>query len=273
MTILWPFVTASAFHLVSVPYDGGANRRGSSRAVDFMWPLLKDKITRRVDVMTDGAEPSVIFGALRDVLTPLLDASIVPVVIGGDHTISVGSVGASYAHSLEREARLGVLWIDAHADFNTMVSSPTRNLHGMPVAILCGHTLPSMRGETPVMHPSQFAYLGVRDVDPVERERMDQHAMHELSVDDVEGWLKTIDSLHVSLDVDSVYHEALSVNTLVPGGIPMDALLDVLRLAHLSGKLVCADIVEFNPTVRDASFTADMISAMITTITTGQSNQ
>ena len=257
----------ATFHLVSVPYEGGANQRGSAGAVDFLLPRLEKRLTAHTKVDVGAAPVSAISGALCHALLPMLGTSTVPIVLGGDHTVAVGSVGASQAHCLAQNATLGVLWIDAHADFNTMESSPTRNLHGMPVAILCGHTLPEVRGELPALKPGQFAYLGVRDVDPLERDRMCKYGMRELAhADDVEGWMDSVDRVHVSLDVDSIYHRALAVNTPVAGGLPMDVLLATLRLARRSGKLLCADVVEFNPTVGDASFTARLIEAMIATM-------
>jgi arginase family enzyme len=142
-SMVWQLVSALALHLVSVPYDAGANRPGAARATDFMWPRLRRRVTDHVRI--GAAHPVAVMDELREVLAPLLDTSVVPVVLGGDHTVAAGSVGASYAHCRARNASLGVLWIDAHADVNTLETSPTPNLHGMPVAVLCGHTLPALR--------------------------------------------------------------------------------------------------------------------------------
>jgi arginase family enzyme len=92
---------------------------------------------------------------------------------------------------------------------------------------------------------------------------MRRHSMLHLLATDVKRWLSTVDCVHVSVDVDSVYHEALAVSTPVPGGLPVPTLLNVLRLVRDSGKLLCADVVEFNPTVGDAAFTADLVDSMI----------
>jgi len=186
-----------------------------------------------------------------------------PVLLGGDHSLSVGSISAVARHCREQGRKLRVLWLDAHADFNTSALSPSGNVHGMPVACLCGFGPPELTaigGSAPAIEPSCVRQIGVRSVDDGEK-----RFVHEQQLDvfdmryvDEMGMRQTMEQallgvdadthLHVSFDVDFLDPEiAPGVGTLVLGGptyreaqLCMEMIADTRRLGSL-------DVVELNP--------------------------
>lgn len=145
--------------VIQVPYDRGVNQRGSSKAPEVLNALCTAPDTVKINTNQH------IKHVLRDIhytnLRALKNESLC-ITMGGDHTIAVGSVFVSQDHCIAKKERLGVLWCDAHADFNTFEESCTKNLHGMPVAILCGHTLPELQIGNHLLDTSQIAYFGIR---------------------------------------------------------------------------------------------------------------
>lgn len=238
----------SAFHLVAIPYDRGANTRGSMHAPAYLASRFgKPESIRFVngddelDVVLDNG-----YDAVRDAL----ESSEPVVVLGGDHTISISSVAAVNDFCLMRNETLGVLWADAHADFNTEATSPTQNTHGMPVAALCGHAMVDVCRTSSPLSPSQFAYYGVRDVDSVELLRMSQHNMLCLdSVSQIEGWCTMFDRIHLSFDIDCLDAWMVSscVNTPVNDGKSLEDVTAVFGALRRSNKMISMDFVELNP--------------------------
>jgi len=204
-----------------------------------------------------------------------------PIFLGGDHALALGSVHgmAAYAHKLKRP--LFVLWLDAHSDFHTPKTSQSGNIHGMPVAYFTGQ--PGFEAFAPVPHPvppARVAMIGLRSVDPAERRAL---AAHEFSLTDMRAmdefgigrplrdFLDKVKAanglLHVSLDVDFLDPEiAPAVGTTVPGGATM-------REAHLAMEMLCdsdlvssLDLVELNPFLdirgRTAALMVDLIASL-----------
>ncbi len=157
-----------------------------------------------------------------------------PVLLGGDHSLAIGSITAVARHCRERGRRLRVLWLDAHADFNTHELTPSGNLHGMPVACLCGHgprELVALGGHVPALRPEEIRQVGIRSVDQGEKrfvhevglEVFDMRYIDEMGMrHTLEQALLGLDGdthLHVSFDVDFLDPEiAPGVLTTVPGG-------------------------------------------------------
>ena len=195
-----------------------------------------------------------------------------PVLLGGDHSLSIGSISAVARHCREQGRKLRVLWLDAHADFNTSALSPSGNLHGMPLACLCGFgpaALTQLGGAAPALDAAWVRQIGVRSVDPGER-----RLLHEQDLDvfdmryvDEMGMRATMEQalagldrdthLHVSFDVDFLDPEiAPGVGTRVRGGptyreaqLCMEMIADAHRLASL-------DVVELNPAFDEHNQTA-----------------
>ena len=162
------------------------------------------------------------------------------------------SIFAINQYCLYNKIKLGVLWFDAHADFNTMRTSPTKNLHGMPVSILCGHDLQLLSfGE--YLYPDQFAFYGIRDLDTLEFYRFQENNMLVLdNEDELEAWLKKYDVIHLSFDMDCIDpSDFSSVNTLVKNGPSLKNVNKMLDKIRMSNKLISMDIVEYNPTIEE----------------------
>lgn len=173
-------------------------------------------------------------------------------VVGGDHSISTGSVAGSLKHHKDN---LSVVWIDAHADINTYDSSPSGNLHGMPLARLTGIEDYFPKSQ-PLLHFKNLIYLGLRDVDPFEdeiiaAENIDFIGSHTLNRDCGLDYLKiNTDNIHLSIDVDVLDPELMSsTGTEVPEGVTVEKLEELVNWTFDQGNVISLDLVEFNPTI------------------------
>jgi arginase len=189
------------------------------------------------------------------------------IFLGGDHTISMGSVAAA----AQREP-LGLIWIDAHADFNTPETSPSGNIHGMPVASLVGDgpdCLVNVGYSGAKVHPADIVQIGIRDLDPSERQRLKKSDIHVFTMSHLdESGVATVarqaldlvrhrSRLHVSLDMDSLDPgEAPGVGTPVRGGLTYREAHLLMEILGDSGRVHSLDIVEINPILDDQNKTA-----------------
>ncbi|MGB8842074.1 MAG: arginase [Aliidongia sp.] len=202
--------------------------------------------------------------AIHDRAYDMAGAAALPVFLGGDHSISMGTISAIARRCQAGERRLVVLWLDAHADFNTPATSPTGNMHGMPVAFLTGE--PSLRpllGDRSFvpLEPADFHLFGLRSIDVAER-----RALHASGVNSID--MRLIDEfgvsvllkrlldrvaqagahLHVSLDLDFLDPSlAPGVGTSVPGGATYREAHLIMEMLHESGLVGSIDLVELNP--------------------------
>ena len=183
-----------------------------------------------------------------------------PLVLGGDHSLSVGSIRGAAKHR-----RLGIIWVDAHADFNTAETTPTGNIHGMPLAALCGlgdPRLVSLWDETsPVLDPKRVAVIGARDLDPGEKHNLREAGIMVQSMEQIDrvGMLAVMEKVieQVSRDVDGIYlsfdmdaldpRHAPGVGTPVPGGLTFREAHLVCEFVAETGKLIGMELVEVNP--------------------------
>ena len=202
-----------------------------------------------------------------------------PVLLGGDHSLSIGSISAVARHCRERGRKLRVLWFDAHADFNTATLTPSGNLHGMPVACLCGHgpqDLVDMAGFSPALNPKDLRQIGIRSVDAGEK-RM----VHEMGIEVFD--MRTIDEmgmrqamelalalvgpethLHVSLDVDFLDPDiAPGVGTTVRGGPTYREAQLCMEMIADTGLLASLDLMELNPALDVRNQTAELAVDLI----------
>jgi len=187
-----------------------------------------------------------------------------PLTLGGDHSGAIGAVGGLVkAH---QGGRVGVLWVDAHADINTPASSPSGNIHGMPLAVLLGHGLPELvaiGGEGASIRPEDVVILGARDVDPGEREMIARLGVRAISMSEIDarGLVTCLDEalaivqhdtigFHLSFDLDAVDPLfAPGVGTPVPGGLSVRESHLICEQAANTGKLLSLEVVELNPTL------------------------
>ncbi|MGL6224207.1 MAG: arginase [Steroidobacteraceae bacterium] len=202
-----------------------------------------------------------------------------PILLGGDHSLAIGSISAVARYCRETGRKLRVLWFDAHADFNTHVLTPSGNVHGMPVACLCGHGPPelvTLGGHVPAMQPQQLRQIGIRSVDAGEKrlvhevgiEVFDMRYIDEMGIrHTLEQALFGVDDdthLHVSLDVDFLDPViAPGVGTTVSGGPTYREAQLCMEMIADTGKLASLDVVELNPAFDVRNRTAEVAVELI----------
>ena len=216
---------------------------------------------------------------LHDAMYGELQEGRLPIMLGGDHCLAIGSISAVARHCRERGKKLRVLWFDAHADFNTAALSPSCNIHGMPVACLCGHgpqALVEIGGHVPALLPKQIRQIGIRSVDAGEKrmvhdmgiEVFDMRYIDEMGMRHaMELALALVDAnthLHVSLDVDFLDPAiAPGVGTTVRGGPTYREAQLCMEMIADTGRLASLDLVELNPALDVRNQTAELAVDLI----------
>ena len=217
--------------------------------------------------------------AVHEAMHAELGLGRLPILLGGDHCLGLGSISAVARHCRENGKKLRVLWLDAHADFNTSVLTPSGNIHGMPVACLCGHgpqELIEIGGQVPAINPKWVRQIGIRSVDPGEKrlvhetglEVFDMRYIDEMGMrHTMELALATLDDrthLHVSFDVDFLDPEiAPGVGTTVPGGPTYREAQLCMEMIADTGRLVSLDVMELNPALDIRNKTAELAVDLI----------
>ncbi|WP_256659072.1 arginase [Pseudomonas sp. A-1] len=210
--------------------------------------------------------------AVHDAIYAELREERLPILLGGDHCLGVGSISAVARHCRDTGRKLRIIWLDAHADFNTSELTPSGNLHGMPVACLCGdgpRELVEMAGAVPAIQPQWIRQIGIRSVDEGERVRVHEAGLEVMDMrylDEVgmraamQQALADLDDdthLHVSFDVDFLDPEiAPGVGTTVPGGPSYREAQLCMEMIADTGLLRSLDIVELNPALDQCNRTA-----------------
>jgi arginase len=205
-----------------------------------------------------------------------------PILLGGDHCLGIGSISAVARHCREQNKKLRILWLDAHADFNTSTLTPSGNIHGMPVACLCGHgpqALIEIGGKVPAISPKWIRQVGIRSVDAGEKrfvqeqdlEVFDMRYIDEMGMrHTMELALATLDAnthLHVSFDVDFLDPDiAPGVGTTIPGGPTYREAQLCMEMIADTGRLASLDVMELNPALdvrnRTAVLAVDLIESL-----------
>ena len=282
----------SRISLIGAPTDIGAGSRGSSmgpealRVADIV-PVLESHGLEVIDrgnlsgpanpwlAPVDGYRHLAEVVAWNEAVHAAVHAELqlcrLPILLGGDHCLGIGSISAVARHCRETGKKLRVLWLDAHADFNTNTLTPSGNIHGMPVACLCGYgpqALIEIGGTVPAINPKEVRQIGIRSVDAGEK-----RLVHDADLDvfdmryiDEMGMrhamqlaLATIDAnthLHVSFDVDFLDAAiAPGVGTTVQGGPTYREAQLCMEMIADTGRLASLDIMELNPAldVRNAT--------------------
>ncbi len=216
---------------------------------------------------------------LHEAMYAELAARRLPIMLGGDHCLAIGSISAVARHCREKGKKLRVLWFDAHADFNTATLTPSGNIHGMPVACLCGHgpqELIQIGGHVPVLNPKQIRQIGIRSVDAGEKrlvhdigiEVFDMRYIDEMGMRQaMELAVALVDAnthLHVSLDVDFLDPAiAPGVGTTVRGGPTYREAQLCMEMIADTGRLASLDVVELNPALDVRNQTAELAVDLI----------
>lgn len=289
-----------AISLIGAPTDIGAGARGSSMGpealrVANLGPTLQglglevadrgnlvgpaNPWTGPVDGYRHLAEVIAWNRLVHDAVLAELRAGRFPILLGGDHCLGLGSISAVARHCREQGRKLRVLWLDAHADFNTHQLTPSGNLHGMPVACLVGHgpqELIELSGQVPAIHPKSLREIGIRSVDAGEKrfvqqmgiEVFDMRYIDEMGMrHTMELALATLDAnthLHVSFDVDFLDPDvAPGVGTTVRGGPTYREAQLCMEMIADTGRLASLDVMELNPALDVRNATAEVAVDLI----------
>jgi arginase len=220
--------------------------------------------------------------AVHDACYAELTQERMPILLGGDHSLGIGSISAVARFCRTRGRPLRVLWLDAHADFNTSTLTPSGNLHGMPVACVCGYgpkPLIDMSGMVPALRPRDIRQIGIRSVDQGEKRFVHEAGLEVLDmryIDEVgmrHALAQALDGLtpdthvHVSFDVDFLDPEiAPGVGTTVRGGPSYREAQLCMEMIADTGRLASLDIMELNPALDERNRTAEVAVELVASL-------
>ena len=281
--------------IFGVPTDVGAGTRGASMGPEALRVarLAEALAARGVDVVDTGdvsgpknpwqgpvdgyrhlAQVVAWNEGVFEAASMILRDGRMPVMLGGDHCLAIGSIAAVASHCRAVGKTLRVLWLDAHTDFNTSEITPSGNVHGMPVACLCGigpDVLTRIGGHVPAIVPAQVRQLGIRSVDQDEKRLVKEHGLdiYDMRFIDESGMKLAVEQallglddsthLHVSFDVDVLDPGiAPGTGTPIPGGINYREAQLVMEMIADTGRMGSLDIVEVNPALDDGNRTAEL---------------
>ncbi|MCU1240112.1 MAG: rocF [Candidatus Acidoferrum typicum] len=286
---------AQKIRIIGVPMDLGASRRGvdmgpSALRVAGLQARIKQLGHQVEDIgnisvkqpeeMSYGEKRAKYLAEIADACKDLgaiveksLEEGMLPVVLGGDHSIAAGTLSGVAAHFKKKEKKIGLIWLDAHGDINTPESSPSGNIHGMPLAAAMGYgamELVELLGFKPKVEPQNISLVGIRDLDTQEKKLakksgvhvftmrdIDERGMREVMSDALKYAMDDTDGISVSLDMDFVDpSDAPGVGTPVRGGVTYrEAHLAMEMLADTEA-MVSLEIVEINPVIDEHNRTA-----------------
>ncbi len=217
---------------------------------------------------------------LANMVERVADEGKAPLVMGGDHSIAIGTVAGMAHYFRKKKKRMGLLWIDAHADMNTPQTSPSGNVHGMPLACCIGlgpEELAKLLGFAPKVQPRNVALVGLRDVDILERPHVRESGVRAFTMRDIdERGLRSVmveaigiatdgtAGVHLSLDMDYVDPQyAPGVGTPVRGGATYREAHLAMEMICDSGHMVSMEVVEVNPVIDETNRTADLAVELV----------
>jgi arginase len=286
---------AQKIRIIGVPMDLGASRRGvdmgpSALRVAGLQARIKQLGHQVEDIgnisvkqpeeMSYGEKRAKYLAEIADACKDLavmveksLEENMLPVVLGGDHSIAAGSLSGVAGYFRKKEKKIGLIWLDAHGDINTPESSPSGNVHGMPLAAAMGYgatELVELQGFKPKVEPQNISLVGIRDLDAQEKKLakksgvhvftmrdIDERGMREVMSDALKYAMDDTDGISVSLDMDFVDpSDAPGVGTPVRGGVTYrEAHLAMEMLADTEA-MVSLEVVEINPVIDEHNRTA-----------------
>ena len=286
---------ASAIHIIGVPLDLGGGRRGVDMGPSAVriaglaerLALLGCKILDKGDIdapipeiKSEGDPRRRYIKEITRVCTKLhqrslqsLEEGALPLVIGGDHSLGAGSVGATADYAAAHNGQIGLLWIDAHADMNTPTTTPSGNVHGMPLSALLGQEpfeLAKIGATFPKVRPEKTVLIGIRNLDEAEKTKVRDAGVHVFTMKDLDrmGIATVMEramsiatdgtlGVHVSFDLD-VCDPAIApgVGTPVKGGLNYREAHMVMEMLADTDRLLALDLVEINPILDSQNQTA-----------------
>src|SRR5579883_2891755 len=291
-------ITPKKIRVIGVPLDLGQSRRGVDMGPSAVRVAgLEARLEALGHVVEDGGNVAVAIpeqkkeGAANakylkeitatctkhaELVVKTLEADKIPLVLGGDHSVAAGTVAGVAEFYRRQEKKIGLIWLDAHTDINTPETSPSGNVHGMPLAALLGLGPPELRdilGFTPKVLPENTVLIGIRDVDQTEKENLRKAGLAEVyTMRDIdERGMRTVmeealraagrgtAGYHVSLDMDWIDPEdAPGVGTPVRGGATYREAHLAMEIIADHGRLVSFEVVEVNPVIDEHNRTADL---------------
>jgi arginase len=286
---------AQKIRIIGVPMDLGASRRGvdmgpSALRVAGLQARIKQLGHQVEDIgnisvkqpeeMSYGEKRAKYLAEIADACKDLsaiveksLEESMLPVVLGGDHSIAAGTLSGIAAYFKKKEKKIGLIWLDAHGDINTPETSPSGNVHGMPLAAAMGYgavELVELQGFKPKVEPQNISLVGIRDLDSQEKKLakksgvhvftmrdIDERGMREVMSDALKYAMDDTDGISVSLDMDFVDpSDAPGVGTPVRGGVTYREAHLAMEMIADSEAMVSLEIVEINPVIDEHNRTA-----------------
>lgn len=283
--------------IIGVPMDLGQDRRGVDMGPSVFRVAGLDRALRELGYEVSDAgnvdvspaesiskdnekhrylpEIAKVSQQLADRVEAALQENAIPVILGGDHSIAIGSVAGVSSFYRKQGQSIGIIWLDAHADFNTPETTPSGNIHGMPLAAILGYGAPELThisGFAPKVHPENVVLLGIRSVDPEEREllrqagfrtitmsELDERGMGSVINEAIEIASRGTAGFHITMDmdfIDPLY--APGVGTPVPGGATYrESHLAMEKMAQ-SGHALSVEITETNPLLDTRNLTAQL---------------
>lgn len=287
--------TQKTVRIVGVPLDLGASRRGTdmgpsalriaglgaalrrlgytvAREEDIPAPAMETRFTENRQARF---KPEIleVCNNLSDKVKSILEANEFPLIIGGDHSIAIGTVSGVSSYYRDQNKKIGLIWFDAHGDMNTPASSPSGNIHGMPLSHLLGQgdeDLKNIAGFHPKVSPENVALIGIRDLDAGERRIIRESGIHAFTMRDIDEQgmaavaaqaLEIVNDgtagFHISFDVDGCDPTVIpGSGTLVPGGVSFREAHLLLEYCADDGNLISMEVAELNPFLDERNVSA-----------------
>jgi arginase len=281
--------------IIGAPMDLGANRRGVDmgpsamrvaglgeriRVLGYDVRDLGNILVEQPESVEEGPEKARYLSQIAQGCTRLahkveeaLEAGQLPIVLGGDHSIAIGTVSGVASYHRKRKEKVGVIWVDAHADMNTPETSPSGNIHGMPLTCCVGlgpKELTEIDGFAPKVDAKNVVLIGLRDVDSLERSYVRQTGVKAFTMREIdEAGMRTVireaiaiasdgtAGFHLSFDMDAVDpREAPGVGTPVRGGLTYREAHLVMEMVSDSSLMRSLEVVEVNPVIDEVNRTA-----------------
>ncbi len=273
-------------HLLGVPMDLGSGRRGvdmgpsairiagvAARLAELGHKVVDDGdvVIKNMEELKVGNERARYLGEIARAsailarkVDRIMELGHFPLILGGDHSIAIGTLSGISAYAGRQGKKVGLIWIDAHGDINTPETSPSGNIHGMPLAALLGFgagELTSIGGESPKVDPANVALVGIRSLDSGEKKRLketgvqvhtmsdiDRHGVHRVMKKALARVTDGTDYVHVSFDLDAVDPSvAPGVGTPVKGGLDYREAHLIMEVIADAGVMTSLEMVEVNP--------------------------
>ncbi|MCH2101402.1 MAG: arginase [Planctomycetes bacterium] len=288
-----------------MPLDHGASRRGTDmgpsalrsaglgKALERLgWDVEREEDIPVAAMETQAASAEhelkhyeLILAACRDLagrVRRVLEQNQIPLVLGGDHSIAMGTISGMASYVRAQGQELGLIWFDAHGDMNTPLSSPTGNIHGMPLSHMLGvegvdASLAGIGGPAPMVKPENVALVGIRDIDEAERaiiqdsgiraftmSEIDRRGMAAVAAEALEVVTSDTAGFHVSFDVDGCDPSVIpGSGTLVPGGVSYREAHYLLEECAATEKMLAMEVVELNPLLDQGNISAERARDLI----------